>query len=58
MRNMDKAKSIAELIEHYLEQMPNMTKDEADYIQTIIELPEQSKYAFLTAKRIFEDKND
>lgn len=55
---MDKPKSFSELIDHYLKQLPNMSKEEADFIESVIRLPDENKNAFMLAKRIFEDKND
>ena len=50
-------KTITEKIDDFVKAFPNMTKEEADYIQEILRWDDETKAAFFFAKRIFEDKD-
>jgi hypothetical protein len=45
-----------ELINQILQLLPTIAKEEADYIEEIINWPHEQKTAFLIAKQIFEEK--
>jgi hypothetical protein len=47
-----------EKIDKFLEYFTQITKDESDYIQEIINWDDETKMAFTMAKRIFEERDD
>lgn len=47
-----------QLIDFYLNQLQNMTKDEADLILQVINLSDEQKMAFKIAKQIFEESDN
>lgn len=47
-----------EKIDKFLEYFTKITKDECDWIESILKWDDETKVAFKFAKRIFEEKND
>lgn len=47
---------MTEKIDHFLEMLPQLTKDEADLIEQVLKWDDETKAAFMFAKRIFEDE--
>lgn len=47
-----------EKIKMFLEYFSTITKEECDYIEDIIKWDDETKAAFMFAKRIFEDKDN
>lgn len=45
-------------IEKFLEYFPTITKEEADYIESILRWDDETKAAFMMAKQIFEEKDE
>jgi len=43
------------LIDNFLKLFPEITKEEADYIENVLKWDEEKKAAFFFAKRIFEE---
>ncbi len=46
-----------EKIDHYIEVLSTLTKEEANFAEQIIYMPDEDKSAFIFAKRIFEEHN-
>ena len=44
-------------IEKFLELLPTITKEEADFIEDILKWDDEKKMAFFHAKSIFEERN-
>ena len=49
-------KSMLAEIEYFLRKLSELTKEEADWIESVINWPEEARMAFKFAKRIFEEK--
>ena len=47
---------MTEKIDHFLEMLPQLTKDEADLIEQVLKWDDETKAAFIFTKRIFEDE--
>ncbi len=47
-----------EQIDEMMELLPNLTKEEADFIETVLKWESDKKAAFMIAKRIFESKDN
>lgn len=47
-----------EKIDKFLKYFTTITKEESDYIESILKLDDETKAAFFFAKRIFEDKEE
>ncbi len=47
-----------EKIDKCIEFLSTITKEEADYIESIVKWDDEKKAAFMFAKRIFEEKMD
>ncbi len=45
-----------EKIDKFIEYFTTITKEECDYIESILKWDDETKMAFMMAKRIFEDK--
>lgn len=52
---MKKELSLKEKIDQFIRYFPKITKEESDYIESIIKWDEETKMAFIMAKRMFED---
>ncbi len=44
-----------EKIDHFLKQLGNITKEQADWIEEVLTWDDETKAGFLFAKRIFEE---
>jgi len=53
---MKKIKSVQEMIQDFLEYLPQLTKDESDFILEICNWTDDTKLAFKLAKGLFEEK--
>ncbi len=47
-----------EIIDEMMEKLPQLTKEEADFIETVLKWDSEKKAAFMIAKRIFESKDE
>jgi hypothetical protein len=54
---VDSTKSIPEMMEFFWTYFTTITKDESDYIETILHWTQEMKAAFVMSKRIFEEKS-
>ena len=45
-------------IDHFLKLLPQLTKEEADLIETVVKWDDETRAAFMFAKRIFEEEDD
>lgn len=45
-----------EKIDKFLEYLSNLTKEEADFIESALKWDSETRVAFIMAKRIFEEK--
>lgn len=45
-------------IEKFLDYLPTITKEQSDFIASILKWDDETKMAFMLAKRIFEDKDE
>lgn len=52
---MKKKLSLKEKIDQFIRYFTTITKEESDYIESIIKWDEETKMAFIMAKRMFED---
>jgi hypothetical protein len=57
-KEMKKEKSFTSLIDKFLGCFTKMTKEEADYVETILKWSPEEKSAFMFAKQIFEEKDE
>lgn len=46
-----------EKIDKFLKYFPTITKEESDYIEEILKWDDETKIAFMLAKRIFEEED-
>lgn len=47
-----------QLIDEMMELLPKLTKEESDFIATVLKWEDEKKSAFLLAKNIFESKDE
>lgn len=50
--------NIKEHIQYFLDLFPQITKDESDTIETILEWDDEKRAAFFFAKKIFEEETE
>jgi uncharacterized protein YoxC len=55
---VDASKDIPEQMSDFWQHFTTITKDESDYIEEILHWSQDTKAAFVMAKRIFDEKND
>jgi hypothetical protein len=53
-----KHESITEQIDYFLRCFSQMTKEEADFVESIVKWDDQKRSAFKFAKRIFDEEED
>ena len=51
-------KSMPERIDEFLKYFTKITKEECDYIESILKWDDEMRAAFFLAKRIFEEEED
>lgn len=52
-----KQKTFTELLDHYMKILPQLTKEEADFVENICKMSDESRSAFLMAKKMFEEND-
>lgn len=52
----DRKLPIYEKLDHFMSQFPDITKDESDFIASILTWDDETKMAFLMAKQLFEEE--
>ena len=50
--------SMKEKIKQFLQYFTTITKEDCDFIESIIKWDQETKAAFMFAKRMFEEEND
>jgi hypothetical protein len=51
-------KTFTQQVDHFIALLPTMTKEEADFIETVLKWDNDEKAAFILAKRVFETEDD
>lgn len=46
------------IIDYWLDKFPQMTKEDADYIESVVKWTDEQRAGFMFAKRIFEEKDE
>ncbi len=55
---MNKRPSLTELITKFIKYFTTITKEEADYIEEIMKWDDETRAAFMFAKRMFDEKDE